>query len=120
MAYRGTDVVLACFAVNSITSFKSVYQTWIYELKYFIPDIPIILVGTKSDLRKDNTLWKVEMTAEEVDNQSAIDMASNIGAVSYLECSAFTQEGLKQVFDFAVMAALSKETKPVTKLCCFF
>ena len=33
-------------------------------------------------------------------------MMKKIGAVEYLECSALTQQGLKRVFDEAILAAL--------------
>ena len=65
-------------------------------------------------------------------------LASELGAVAYVECSALTQEGMKNVFDEvarknilsfpdnflissllqALMAALNKEDEPEKKPCC--
>ena len=44
---------LVCFAITSPTSFDNVTSKWIPEVTHHCPDTPIILVGTKADMRED-------------------------------------------------------------------
>ena len=54
----------------------------------------MILVGTKLDLRDDKEtnerLNRVKLVP--ITNEQGLQMMKKIGAVKYLECSAFTQE----------------------------
>ena len=58
------DVFLMCFALNSRTSFENVREKWLPEIQHHTqgnnPPTPIILVGTKLDLRKDGNQENVE------------------------------------------------------------
>ena len=47
------DVFLVCFAITSPTSFDNVSSKWIPEVTHHCPETPIILVGTKADMRED-------------------------------------------------------------------
>merc|ERR1719420_1142809 len=113
LSYPQTDVFLVCFSVISNSSFENVKTKWVPEIQHHAPGVPIILVGTKSDLRKDqqtqNTLKNRGQSM--VDTGAANGMAKEVGATKYLECSALTQEGLKQVFDDAIRAAMSPTKK---------
>jgi len=119
LSYPQTDVFLVCFSVISSSSFENVKTKWVPEIQHHAPNVPILLVGTKSDLRKD------EQTIKQLDSRQqsmvkvdgAQQMAKEIGAVKFLECSALTQEGLKQVFDDAIRAAMSKPIKTTRKGC---
>lgn len=61
------------------------------------------------DLREDkDTIVKLRMKSQSpITYPEGLQMAKEIGAVRYLECSALTQKGLKNVFDEAIRAVLS-------------
>ena len=64
-------------------------------MKHFCPNVPIVLVGNKKDLRNDEATKKelMKMKQEPVRSEEGRNMADKIGAVGYLECSAKTKEG---------------------------
>lgn len=70
--------------------------------------MPIILVGTKLDLREDPaTLESLRSKRmEPVSYDQALVVAKEIRAHKYLECSALTQRNLKSVFDEAIRLVL--------------
>lgn len=53
LSYPQTDVFLVCFSIVNPASFENVRAKWFTEIKFYCPDTPIILVGTKCDLRDD-------------------------------------------------------------------
>ncbi|GAB5361307.1 hypothetical protein AAMO2058_000702400 [Amorphochlora amoebiformis] len=114
LSYPQTDVFLIAFSIISPSSFDNVKSKWFPEIQHHCPGTPIILVGTKSDLRQDEGM-KQKLSSKGISMVSpemAESRAKEIGAVKYLECSALTQEGLKTVFDEAIRAALTpKKTK---------
>lgn len=108
LCYPHTDVFLLCFSVVYPTSFYNIAEKWAQEIKQHRPKVPIVLVGTQSDLRTDIGVL-VELAAyreQPVSTQEAKALATSIGAVTYVECSAVTQRNLKEVFDTALLAAL--------------
>ena len=75
-------------------SFFIVSTQWHPEVSHHCPNTPIILVGTKLDLRDDQET--VEKLKEErlapITYPQGLQMMKEIGAVKYLECSALTLE----------------------------
>jgi Ras-related C3 botulinum toxin substrate 1 len=62
LSYPKTDVFLICFSLVDPDSFANVRTKWYREIRHQCPNTPIILVGTKEDLRDDkSTLEKLDM-----------------------------------------------------------
>jgi Ras-related C3 botulinum toxin substrate 1 len=101
-------------------SFENVRAKWYPEVRHHCPSTPIILVGTKLDLRDDkNTIDKLrDKKLQPITYPQGLAMAKEIGSVKYLECSALTQKGLKTVFDEAIRAVLCPVIKPKEKRRC--
>jgi Ras-related C3 botulinum toxin substrate 1 len=63
LSYPDTDVFLVCFSVVSPTSYENVSAKWIPELRHHAPNVPILLVGTKTDLREDPVIVRCNSVA---------------------------------------------------------
>uniref|UniRef100_A0A1B0DM38 Uncharacterized protein n=4 Tax=Phlebotominae TaxID=7198 RepID=A0A1B0DM38_PHLPP len=102
-----------CFSVDSPDSLENIPEKWTPEVKHFCPNVPIILVGNKKDLRNDpNTIKELaKMKQEPVKPQEGRAMAEKINAFAYLECSAKSKEGVREVFETATRAALQVKKK---------
>lgn len=107
LSYPQTDVFLICFSIVSPPSFDNVKAKWYPEIEHHAPNIPIILVGTKLDLREDKTTLEAlkQKRMEPVSYEQALLVSKEIRAHKYLECSALTQRNLKSVFDEAIRSA---------------
>eukprot|EP01098_Paradermamoeba_levis_P001031 TRINITY_DN1115_c0_g1_i1.p1 TRINITY_DN1115_c0_g1~~TRINITY_DN1115_c0_g1_i1.p1 ORF type:complete len:198 (-),score=63.38 TRINITY_DN1115_c0_g1_i1:100-693(-) len=101
LSYPQTDVFVVAFSLVSPSSFDNVKQKWAPEIKHHSPSSPIVLCGTKLDLR--DTPSAVERLSEKklapITTAQGQEMMKAIGAAKYIECSAVTQNGLKELFD---------------------
>ncbi|VDM32614.1 unnamed protein product [Hydatigera taeniaeformis] len=108
LSYPQTDIFLLCFSVVNPTSFANVKEKWFNEVKHHAPNTPYLLVGTQIDLRDDTaTLDKLTRNRQKpITYEQGEKLAKEIKAHKYVECSALTQCGLKNVFDEAILATL--------------
>lgn len=115
LSYPDVDVAVICFSVNSPDSFEDVCHKWYPEIRKHCRNVPILLVGTKVDLRNDektiNYLEKY-LKKRPLVYQDGISLMAKIGAVKYLECSALTREGLNEVFEEIARIALNPPVNP--------
>ncbi|KAK6308083.1 hypothetical protein J4Q44_G00213540 [Coregonus suidteri] len=119
LSYPDTDVILMCFSIDSPDSLENIPEKWTPEVKHFCPNVPIILVGNKKDLRNDEHTRRelAKMKQEPVKPEEARDMANRINAFGYLECSAKTKDGVREVFEMATRAALQAKKRGKKNAC---
>uniref|UniRef100_A0A8C0P324 Ras homolog family member C n=1 Tax=Canis lupus familiaris TaxID=9615 RepID=A0A8C0P324_CANLF len=98
LSYPDTDVILMCFSINSPDSLENIPEKWTPEVKHSCPNVPITAVGNRRELAK--------MKQEPVRSEEGRDMANRISAFGYLECSAKTKEGVREVFEMATRVGL--------------
>jgi len=113
LSYSDANIFIVCFAVTSPVSFENVKAKWLPELAKHQPGVPTLLVGTKSDLRTDQdvlndlTRKRLEPVTADKAQQFAISHMSG----RYVECSARTLKGIKEVFDNAIQIVLVGESR---------
>ncbi|GJJ11934.1 hypothetical protein Clacol_006172 [Clathrus columnatus] len=108
LSYPQTDVFLVCFSVTSPASFENVKEKWMPEVHHHCPGVPCLIVGTQVDLRDEPTVTEklARQKQRPITAEQGEKLAREMGAVKYVECSALTQRGLKNVFDEAIVSAL--------------
>ena len=114
LSYLDSHVVVVCFSVDKKSSMKSVSGKWASEVAHFLPKVPVVLVATKSDLRKQqqqqdavdgNAATKGQPRPQDDDEEE--DEFTNVAEGRYLsrvikaqvysECSAKTGDGIGKV-----------------------
>ncbi|XP_059142032.1 ras-related C3 botulinum toxin substrate 1-like [Physella acuta] len=109
LSYPGADCFILCFSLCNKASADNIKAKWYPEIHYHCPYAPIILVGTKLDVRQDKA--KQTDGKKVVSKSEGEKIGKSIKANRYLECSALTQEGLKDIFEEVVRAYLYKKPK---------
>jgi GTPase SAR1 family protein len=84
-----------------------------------VPSAIKIFVGNKVDLREQATRSASDPKTAPITRETAKAVIENELKCKYLECSALTREGLKEVFEEAVRAVMRKKggrvDRPVAK-----
>lgn len=103
MSYPDTNVFLICFDLTSRESYNNVKTKWRPEIDAFSKDIPVLIVGTKLDMRAN--------APGAISEEEGKKLAQETNAVGYIECSALTQQNLPEVFESAIKAVFYWELK---------
>ena len=89
---------------------------WVPEITHHCPKTPFLLVGLEIELRDDPEIIEklAKVRQKPVTKDAAEKLARELKAAKYVECSAITQKGLKNVFDEAILVAL-EQPEPIKR-----
>jgi GTPase SAR1 family protein len=106
LSYIGADIFLLCVDLINSQSLQNTSQRWMEELSRHAPGVPILLCGTKMDLRIDkhyvNEARKKNTMVEPISFDMGVEVARSIGAVAYAETSALTGKGVEKTFEYVM------------------
>ncbi|GAB4852605.1 Rac-like GTP-binding protein arac7 [Ancistrocladus abbreviatus] len=114
LSYRGADIFVLAFSLISRASYENVLKKWMPELRRFAPNVPIVLVGTKLDLREERGYADVT-GSNIITSAQGEELRKQIGAAAYIECSSKTQQNVKAVFDTAIKVVLQPPRRKEVK-----
>ena len=117
LSYPQTDCYILLFSIDSPASFVNVEHKWHPEITHHSPDTPFIIVGNKLDLRDNKHTIELlaERKIEPVSYKQGKALADKLKAAAYVECSALTQKGLKDVFDNVIHAVYKTNKEEIQK-----
>ncbi|EGC32539.1 hypothetical protein DICPUDRAFT_89172 [Dictyostelium purpureum] len=108
------DVFLLCFSTVNRDSFDNVKYKWLPELKANSPGTPFILVGTKTDIRDQQTQGAVSppltgQVSSIITFKEGQKRAKEIKAHNYMECTSRESSSVAKVVLEAVNIIIEKE-----------
>ncbi|KAM9331413.1 rho-related GTP-binding protein RhoH [Gastrophryne carolinensis] len=105
ISFQHADIVLLCFSVTNHTSFLNVRNKWLAEVRHHLPRIPVLVVATQTDQRENH------IRVPCINPSDGKQLAHDIRAKGYLECSALSNRGVQQVFECAVRTVINQAKK---------
>ena len=106
--YPNPDVIVLVFSVVYPSSYEAVTERWIPEVRHYMPNIPIVLIGNQIDLRIDPDWLKqlARYKQKPITTEMGKKLAREINAAAYVETSCLNQRDVKDVFDTSIMISL--------------
>lgn len=107
LSYPQTDAFILIYSVVEPDSFAAIETRWIPEITAHAPNVPFVLVGSKTDLRTDFNTLEYLLTQDRglITTEEGHELAQRIGAHCYMEVSSIRLEGLRDLFNEVVLLA---------------
>ncbi|KAI9255501.1 small GTPase superfamily [Sporodiniella umbellata] len=104
LSYPDSDVIIIAYSIDLPESLENVIEKWVPEVRRYCAGLPMILAACKVDLRQEENPKQSEPL---VTYQQGMDVARQVGAYRYVECSAKLGQGVQQVFETAVKSTMA-------------
>ncbi|KAI9738009.1 MAG: Rho GTPase [Cirrosporium novae-zelandiae] len=118
LSYDNTHAIMLCFSVDSPQSLENVESKWVGEIAENCPEVKLVLVALKCDLREkghdDDENGEQTEKPDTITYDQGLATAKKIGALRYLECSAMRNRGVNEAFTEAARVALAAKGPAAT------
>lgn len=114
MSYPNTNVFMVCYSTVDPETAANVRKKWIPEIRQYVPNAPIVLVGTKIDMREHRSvvLKLQEKRTLPLSKEEGALLRKELKLDGFWECSALTKKGLREVFDECIrVVAVPKDKR---------
>mmetsp|Transcript_13774 Transcript_13774/g.16398 ORF Transcript_13774/g.16398 Transcript_13774/m.16398 type:complete len:257 (+) Transcript_13774:224-994(+) len=108
LSYAQTDLFILCFSIVQPESYESIRAKWSREMNFHAHETPIVLMGLMSDLRSDESI-KTRLADRQlapIVEEQGHNLAKQLGARCYVECSALTRAGLVEAIEKGIGSVL--------------
>ncbi|KAL6079019.1 hypothetical protein QOT17_001169 [Balamuthia mandrillaris] len=121
----GASMFLVMFSIVDPKSFRFIEEQVVPMLKEHWPDVPVMLVGSKTDVLNDaDALRHLSSSSKNetpdaslcITLQQSLALAKRIGAWAFVPISSLMQENLELLFQEAIRGALYPEQGPILPL----
>jgi len=118
LSYSSAEIVLLCFSIVSPLSFGNIKEKWITKIRQECPNIPFLLIGTKVDLRENRRVMELLKSRKQspITKRQGIELAKEIGAISYMECSSLEIQGTNDIIQ-EIVKIVTEPRKEKTEGC---
>jgi len=115
LTYRMNHIFFLCFSTVDRHSFENAKLQWFPEIDLIVPEAPVYLIGTQTDLRDQLLAENPNNISKVVTQEDAEQLRSSMGAIMYLETSVNSAVSLTRVMK-QVASAMLRETEHQAKI----
>jgi len=117
MSYPHTNVFMLCYSSVDPETALNIGRKWVPEIREHTPNVPIILVATKIDMR-DHRSVVIKMNEKRtvpLSRDDGLQMVRDYKLDGFIECSALSKKGLMEAFDECIAAVVCPRDKKAAK-----